>query len=153
MNFETFTTTGRGGRTITAAEQADVWEAYIQQDEYLRANPGRYAERGAVFLPMVYSADLSVTQDLFTSLGGKRNSLQLRLDVLNVTNLLNSDWGVGRRLTTNQPLIARGADAAGAARYRLRTVGSELIAPRTFERTAGIGDVYRMQLGLRYTFN
>jgi hypothetical protein len=154
MNFEPFSVgSGASARAITAAEQADVWEAYIQQDAYLRANRGRYAERGAVFLPMVYTADLSVTQDLFTSLGGKRNGLQLRLDILNVTNLLNSDWGVGRRVVTTQPLVARGADASGAARHRLRTVGTDLIAPRTFQRTAGITDVYRMQLGLRYTFN
>ena len=152
MNFETFTTTGTGGRTFTAAEQAAAWDAYIAQDSYLRAHRGEYAKRGAIFLPMVYRADLSATQELFTSLGGKRNTLEVRFDILNVTNLIDNDWGVGRRLVTTQPLIARGADASGAARYRLRNIGSDLITS-TYERTAGITDVYRMQLGLRYNFN
>lgn len=149
MNFEQFTASGR---TFTAAEQAAAWDAYIEQDDYLRENRGAYAERGALFLPMVYRADFSATQDLFTAIGGKRNSLQLRLDILNVTNLIDPDWGVGERLVTNQPLIARGADASGAARYRLRNLGTNLLS-QTYERTAGIDDVFRMQLGLRYTFN
>jgi hypothetical protein len=76
--------------------------------------------------------------------------------VLNVGNLLNEDWGVGQRVVTTQPLIARGADASGAARYELRSFvvdrQHQLLAPRTFERTAGLGDVYRFQLGVRYLF-
>jgi outer membrane receptor protein involved in Fe transport len=154
MNFETFTVgSGASARTFTAAQQADAWEAYIQQDEYLRANRGRYAERGAVFLPRVLRADLSVTQDVSRAFAGLRNAVQIRLDVLNVGNLLARDFGTGQRLVTNTPLIARGADANGAARYRLRNFGSQLLAPRTFERTAGLGDVYQFQLGVRYLFN
>ncbi|NDE61895.1 MAG: TonB-dependent receptor, partial [Cyclobacteriaceae bacterium] len=41
MNFQAYTVSGR---TFTAAEQADAWEAYIQQDKYLSANRGKYAE-------------------------------------------------------------------------------------------------------------
>lgn len=149
MNFEQFTSSGR---TFTAAEQAAAWEAFIQQDDYLKAHRGQYAERGAVFLPQVLRADLRVTQELFRDIVGRRNSLQLRLDILNVGNLINKNWGLGQRLVTNQPLIARGADANGAARYRLRNFGSSLIT-KTFQQTAGIGDVYRIQLGLRYSFN
>jgi hypothetical protein len=151
MNFETYSITSPSARTFTAQEQAQAWESFIQQDDYLREHRGRYAERGAVFLPMATRADLSVTQDLFRSFGGRRNTLQLRLDILNVGNLLNDDWGVGERLVTNTPLIARGADASGAARYRLRNLGASLVSSSR-ERTAGLGDVYRFQLGLRYLF-
>ena len=55
-------------RTFTAAEQAQAFEAYIQQDTYLREHRGEYAERGAVFLPLVHRIDLSITQDLFTNI-------------------------------------------------------------------------------------
>jgi hypothetical protein len=78
--------------------------------------------------------------------------VQFRVDFLNVGNLLNKDWGVGERLVTTQPLIARGADANGVALYRLRNIGSELIS-KTFEQTAGIDDVFRIQFSLRYIFN
>jgi len=149
MNFEVYTASGR---TFTAAEQATAWEAYINQDPYLSEHRGEYAERGAVFLPQHLRADLRITQELFKDLGGKRNSLQLRLDILNVGNLINKDWGLSKRLVSNTPLIARGADANGAARYRLRNIGPELIST-TYQQTASIFDVYRLQLGLRYNFN
>ncbi|MDP1569518.1 MAG: carboxypeptidase regulatory-like domain-containing protein [Vicinamibacterales bacterium] len=154
MNFQTFT---QGGRTFTAAEQAAAWNAYIAQDSYLSKNRGQYAERGAVFLPMVTRIDLSVSQDLFANIAGRRNSLQLRLDVLNFGNLLNSEWGVAQRLVNAQPLIvpttAQGgaADAQGRAQYRLRVVNNELMT-KSLEKTAFLTDVYRMMISLRYTF-
>ncbi len=154
MNFEQYTLpANQGGTTFTVAQQEAAWEAFIQQDDYLRSNRGSYVERGAVFLPIVYNTDLSVTQDLFTRVGGQKNTLQVRLDILNVANLLNNDWGTGYRFVQTQPLVARGADANGAARHRFRNVGQELLAPQSFERTAGLGDVWRMQLGFRYIFN
>ncbi|HWP82588.1 MAG TPA: carboxypeptidase regulatory-like domain-containing protein [Bacteroidota bacterium] len=149
MNFEQFTS---GTRTFTVAEQQAAWEAFIKQDPYLSKNRGKYAERGAVFTPMVYRADLSITQEVFTELLGGRNSLQLRADFLNITNLINKDWGVGQRFVTTSPLIARPPDAQGRILYRLRNIGTELIS-KTFEPSATISDVFRIQLGVRYSFN
>ncbi len=153
MNFQDYSVTV-GGQTVTftAQQQADAWEAYIQQDPYLSKNRGKYAERGAMFLPMVWRADLSLTQEIAGDLFGGRQGLQLRLDILNLTNLLNKDWGVGQILVTTQPLIARGADSQGRPLYRLRNIGDKLL-DRTFQQSATINDVYRIQLSLRYTFN
>jgi hypothetical protein len=155
MNFQPFT---QGSRTFSAAEQAAAWDAYIQQDSYLSSRRGQYAEKQGVLLPMVWRADFSITQDLFKNIGGKRHELSVRADILNVFNLLNSDWGVGQRMVNTQPLIvptaAQGgpADAQGRAQYRMRVVNNELMT-RTFENTAGVNDVYRVQFQLRYTFN
>ncbi|WP_111670936.1 TonB-dependent receptor [Algoriphagus litoralis] len=155
MNFQEFTS---GGRTFTAAEQAAAWEAYIQQDEYLSANRGKYAERGGALLPMVSRADFSFAQQLFTNISGKRNSLEFRVDILNVGNLLNKDWGVGETFNSTQPLIVPSnsqggpASANGATQYRLRNFGTNLIS-ETYRSTAGVSDVWRMQFGLRYIFN
>ncbi len=155
MNFQTYSA---GGVTYTAEQQAQAWDAYIEQDPYLSKNRGRYAERGGVFLPMAYRADLSLTQELFTGIAGRRNTLSLRADILNVGNLINKSWGQGQRLVNVQPLIvptsAQGgpADAQGRAQYRLRAVGGELMST-SFEPTAFQADVYRIQLGLVYNFN
>ena len=154
MNFQTFSASGR---TYTAADQAAAWDAYIAQDDYLSSRRGEYAERGAVFLPIVHRLDFSVQQDFFVNLKGRRHSFQLRADVLNFGNLLNEDWGVGQRLINAQPLIvptaAQGGtvDAQGRAQYRLRTINNELMT-RSLERTAGLGDVYRFQIMLMYRF-
>ena len=69
MNFVAFTA---ASRTFTAAEQAAAWDAYIAQDAYLSKHRGQYAERGAVFLPLVKRIDLSVSQDIFHVFGGQR---------------------------------------------------------------------------------
>ncbi len=149
MNFTSFSS---GGRTFTPAEQAAAWEAYIRQDRYLREHRGEYAERGAVFLPIVKRMDLSVQQELFTRLAGRRHAFQFRVDMLNFLNMLSSDWGVGQRMVHNQPLTNAAADAQGRVSYRLRVVNNELMS-KTFEPTAGLSDVWRLQFSLRYSFN
>ena len=137
---------------FTPAQQAAAWDAYIAQDPYLSAHRGEYAKRGAVFLPMETHMDLSVAQDIFRSLGGARHGLQFRVDLINFTNLLNSEWGVGKRLVDNRPLLPAGADSQGRAQYRMRVVNGALMS-NSYESTAGLGDVWQIRFGFRYTFN
>ncbi|MEZ5305772.1 MAG: carboxypeptidase regulatory-like domain-containing protein [Pyrinomonadaceae bacterium] len=149
MNFEQFTSSGT---TFTVAEQQAAWEAFIQQDPYLSKHRGEYAVRGAARLPFTTSVDFSVAQDLIAKLGSTKHTFQFRMDVLNFGNLLNHNWGVGQAFNSTTPLIARGADANGAARYRFRNFGSSLISG-SYRPTNGIGDVYQIQFGIRYIFN
>src|SRR4030095_5913919 len=72
MNFSAFTV---GTRTFTAAEQAAAFDAYINQDDYLSEHRGEYAKRNGAVMPMFNNMDLSLTQDVFRSLGGQRNAL------------------------------------------------------------------------------
>jgi len=139
-------------KTFTAADQASTWDAYITQDSYLKNKRGTYAERGAVFLPINFRTDVGLTQEIFQNVGGKRNTLSIRLDVLNIDNLLNNKWGAGKRLVSNTPLLPQGADANGALLYRLRNFGTNLLNT-SYQTTAGLSDVWRMQIGVRYTFN
>lgn len=150
MNFSQFTLAN--GTVFTAAQQAEAWNAYISQDKYLSKNRGKYAQRGAVFLPLVYRMDFSLVQDLFTNIAGRRNAFQVRLDVQNFSNLLNSDWGVGQRIAQLQPLTNPAADAQGRATYRLRVVNNQLLS-KSLETTTGSNDVYQFMLSFRYTFN
>ena len=158
MNFQTFTqTVGGVPRTYTAADQAAAWNALIEQDDYLKEHRGGYAQRGAVFLPLVKRLDFSASQDLFTTLKGRRHAVQFRVDFINFGNLLSSDWGVSQRLVSTSPLIvpsaAQGgaADAQGRVQYRLRLINNEYMT-RTLEQTADLNDVWRIQFMLRYTF-
>ncbi|MGE5246658.1 MAG: carboxypeptidase regulatory-like domain-containing protein [Betaproteobacteria bacterium] len=152
MNFVTFTS---GGKTFTADQQAAAFEAYIQQDAYLRNHRGQYAQRGAVFYPMVKRLDLSLMQDVFHNIGHHRHSGQIRLDITNFGNLLNHNWGAGQSIIQNRILTSPTVDSQGRLAYRLATVsgasGTQLIS-HTFQTTAGIRDVYVMMLSFRYTF-
>jgi hypothetical protein len=149
MNFQEYTASGK---TFTAAQQADAWEAYILQDKYLSANRGKYAERGAVIMPMISRADFTFAQQLFTNIKGKKNALEFRVDILNVGNLLNNDWGLGQTFNAIRPLTNPSVDANGVSRYRLAQLGGNLIS-ETYRPTANVNDVWRMQFGLRYIFN
>lgn len=156
MNFVSFTA---GGRTFTPAEQAAAFDAYIQQDEYLSKRRGQYAERNGAVMPIFKSADLSITQDVFRNIGGKKNAFQIRLDFLNFGNLLNSDWGVSQRpvaaINNNnqvQILTSPGVDAQGRPTYRMALANNQFIS-RTFQSSAQTSDVYQFMVSLRYQFN
>lgn len=155
MNFVAFTA---AGRTFTPAEQAAAWDAYISQDKYLSSRRGQYAERNGVFLPMIKRADMSITQELFRGQGGRRHALQFRADIQNIGNLINKNWGVGRRFVSAQPLIlataAQGGPltATGAPQYTMRAINGQLVST-SFEPSVLIGDVYQIQFSLKYTFH
>ncbi len=158
MNFATLTVGTAPGptQTFTPAQQVAAWEAYINQDPYLRQHRGEYAGRNAARRPWVYRADLSFSQAVGTSIAGRPNNLQVRLDILNFTNLLNKDWGIGQTIINNRPLASAGVDATGASLYRLATLGSApnaTLISKTYQKLATTNDVWRLQLGLRYMFN
>lgn len=153
MNFETYTVTvNNQSITFTADQQKEAWENFINKDPYLSKNRGKYAERNGAWLPMYHSVDFSIAQDIGVKAGNKRNSLQLRVDILNFTNFLNSNWGVGRRFTSTAPLINRGRDANGEHRYRLLQLQGRLI-DEPYQFTNLVRDVWRIQVGIRYNFN
>jgi hypothetical protein len=164
MNFQQFSLPN--GRVFTVDEQVAAFEAYIQQDDYLRSRRGQYAERGGAFLPMFNRMDLSIVQDVFRNIGGKRNAGQFRIDITNFGNLLNSDWGVSRRLVV-PTTAANGAqilatpstgltDAQGRPLYRLAVVNNQLVA-QSFQSNTSLStqnsDVYQVMFSFRYTFN
>jgi hypothetical protein len=156
MNFASFTA---GGRTFTPAEQATAFEAYIRQDPYLSKGRGQYAERNGLGYPMLRRLDVTISQDIFHNAGGQRNAFQIRADIVNLGNLLNSNWGVGASTVAAvntssqlQILTNPGVDAQGRATYRLATVNNALIT-KTFQSSALTSDVYQFMLSLRYSFN
>jgi len=149
MNFQQYTASGA---TFTVAQQVAAFERFIQQDRYLRNHRGGYMERGAILFPILTRMDVSVTQDVIRSIGGKANRLQFRLDILNFTNMFNSDWGRGYSFVSGSPLVPAGVDGTGTPVFRVRNIGNQLIS-RSFQRNTFTNDVWRMQLGARYTFN
>ncbi len=150
--FVRFSPTPADTAVWTPAEQVAAWEGFINQDPYLKNHRGEYAQRNAIFLPMVARADLSVSQDVSRNIGGKGNSLQIRLDIFNFSNLLSSNWGVSQGFVTTRPLTSSGVDAFGAPTYTLANVGHSLIS-HSFQKNVSTLDVWRMQLGVRYMFN
>jgi hypothetical protein len=106
-----------------------------------------------VFLPLLHKLDVSLTQDVFKDIKGKRNAGQFRIDIQNFGNMLNSNWGVGQRVIRNNILIPNTApDAQGRLSYRMQVVSNQLVS-KSFESTSGLVDVYQFMLSFRYSFN
>ena len=115
---------------------------------------------------MLKRMDLSLVQDVFKNIKGKRNAGQFRIDIPNFGNLLNHNWGVGQRLVVPvtaangaQILTNPTVDAQGRATYRLAVANGELVT-KSFQsntllssnQTSG-SDVYQFMLSFRYSFN
>lgn len=152
MVFQDYSITVSGNPvTFTAAQQASAFNSYIDQDKYLSTRRGQYAERNGVLMPWVKTLDLTFIQDFFVDVKGKRNTIQLRADIINFGNLLNNKWGVGDRIINSSPLELRSI-TAGVPTYRFSAVNGALLSS-TYGTSTRLGDVWQMQLGIRYIFN
>ena len=139
------------GRTVSVQEQWSRLDAFIQQDDYLSKHRGEIAERFGELNPWYNNVDLRVLQDVGLYTGAKKHSVQLSLDVLNVGNLLNSDWGVRKvaDVSATSPLrVVPNATGANGGPV-LNFTGPD----KTFIDDPDILSRWRVQLGLRYFFN
>jgi hypothetical protein len=132
---------------ITSAE--DQWQAldaFISQDDYLSERRGQYAERNGALSPWFTQLDFKLLQDFSLDVRGKKNTLQLSLDVLNLGNLINSNWGVRQIFANNRPIQAAGYDG-NTPQFQYFGSGT------SFRDNTDLTSRWRMQLGVRYIFN
>ena len=145
-----------GTKVYSEAEQQSAFDVFIAQDPYLSTRRGQYAERNALALPFLHRFDLSVAQDVFVKIKGKRNAFQIRADILNFGNMLNNKWGVSQRAGAPQLLNFVSRDANNVPFYRLATQrdasGTTYLAKDTYMFNSSVFDVWTAQLGIRYTF-
>lgn len=149
MKFENYSL---AGVTQTQAMQQAAFENYIQQDKYLSSRRGEYAERNGVLMPTVNRFDISAMVELFKNIGKNRHSVQIRADIFNVGNLLNSNSGVAYVVNNSSPLSFRAVDnTSGLPVFRMSAVNNSLNYS-TYRKGTSTADVWQMQLGIRYTF-
>jgi len=129
--------------------QWEALNAFIAQDDYLSANRGQIAERFGAVNPWFATLDVRVLQDVAFELGGAPQRLQLSLDVLNLPNLLNSNWGVRKvaRASATSPLELVEFDDDGEPVFNFVGPSS------TFTDDPNVLSRWRIQLGIKYLFN
>jgi hypothetical protein len=146
-----------GTKVYTEAEQQAAFWNFVNQDDYLKTRNGQYAERNGGLLPYLHRFDLSVAQDVFIKIGGKRNAFQIRADILNFGNMIDNKFGVSQRATAPQLLNFVSRDAVtNVPTFRLATQrltdGSTILARDTYQYNSSVFDVWSAQLGIRYIF-
>lgn len=143
---------------FTGDQQKAAFEQYINNNEYLSSRRGQYVERNALKLPWLTRFDLTFMQEVYIKIGKneKKNTLQLRADILNFSNLLNNKWGVGNQSTSVTPLTLATVGADGVPVYRMGTQtvnGQSVLLQDAFTKSINIDNVWQAQLGIRYIFN
>ncbi len=161
LRFVDITANVGGVTTVvySAAEQAIAFDKYIEQDEYLKSRRGKYAERNASILPWLHRFDVSVTQDFFLKISGKKQTFQFRADILNAGNLINSNWGVSQRASSQNILnVVQSPSSANnyipGVNLGIQTddFGRRYLAKDTFQQNSSVFDVWQAQFTLRYIF-
>jgi hypothetical protein len=167
----------QGGGTYTAAQQWNDLNTYIEQDSYLKTRRGEYAERNGGVRPWQNRFDFRFLQDVFTDLGSNRNTLQISVDIFNIGNLLNSNWGTVQAANRTGLLSFSGYDTQGRPNFTYPYLTNPsiitpavaatpttpaipaVIAPgvpltETFRKDTGaLTSRWQMQIGIRYIFN
>ncbi|RZK77624.1 MAG: TonB-dependent receptor [Pedobacter sp.] len=145
-------------RAYSAQEQADIFEAYIAQDSYLSKNRGKVAERNGGVSPWRNQFDFRLTQEVFKNFGKSKNSFQFTVDIFNVGNLLNRNWGNMNFVNNAQVLVPQnvtGTNAISATNrptFRVANASGDIVR-ESFGTSQTISSTYYMQFGVRYNFN
>ena len=134
--------------TFESADQRVAFNDYIMQHRALRENRGKYAERNCLIAPFEHHVDLHFAQDFYFSKHNSRK-VQITLDVMNLTNALNRDWGAVYFLDdwklSPVEVTALTDDGKGNKTPSYRFVGGEISKNDLLSR-------WSMQLGLRVVF-
>ncbi len=131
---------------------AAAFEAFIRQDDYLSSNRGEIAERFGALNPWFNNIDLRILQDFAINAGSRRHTFQVNLDILNVGNLISSDWGVrevASAAATSPLRLVRFEQEGNAQRPIFDFTGPS----ETFIDDPGLNSRWQVQLGIKYLFN
>lgn len=147
---------------FSVEDQRAAFDAYAAAnglDEYR----GDYLPRNAFLFPWFHKIDLRWTQDIFRNIGGQQNKVQFTVDIVNVANLLNRNWGIWKVFNNMQNVLTR-ASATGADGVPGLQMNSiietnpvtgvqEAVLPTTpFQNQSNFNNTWQAQIGLRYTF-
>jgi hypothetical protein len=145
---------------MSVVDQQQAFWTYLNNNEYLKAHKGEYAERYGHVQPWIHRFDAKFLQDIFTTFGTDRKyTVQFSVDLLNAGNLINDSWGTYtyNPLTSFEnvrPLtvLTRGT-ATTAPVYRLNATSlADFTAKTTLSKSIGTGSTWGCLLGLRLIF-
>ena len=147
---------GSGKFRFVSEDDKQRFMDYVHQDSYLKKHQGEYAEAYSVYSPWVHRIDFSYKHDFKLNIGKTKHTLQLSLDVKNLTNLFKSSWGVMKYLNPAIGSEARilkyeGYDADGYATFS--TPASIHGNTETWVPNHAIGQCWYASVGVKYMFN
>lgn len=131
------------GSTLTEDMQRQLMKYWVGNDSYMKNHRGQYYKRYADNLAFEHHFDVHLAQKFSFKVDGQINSLELSLDIINLGNLLNKDWGHTY------------GDGFGAYFSPVNYQGAGVYQFTGGYGTRNYSDYYsrwRGQIGLKYTF-
>lgn len=138
--------------TYTADMQRDDFWTYINQDSYLKNRKGKYAERGGAVMPWHHQLDFKLDQNFYLMVDGKKNTLQFGVDITNLPNLLNSDWGLYKTVNNYALLKNSYNSKTNTSSFQYQKDGNERLTS-TYSKYTSFNSTYSIQFSIRYIFN
>jgi uncharacterized protein (UPF0333 family) len=158
IQLEQSATTSTG--VVDPRTPAQIWAQlnnFINQDPYLSKHRGEVAQRNAAINPWFKRMDMNITQDLYiTTKSKERHTLRFTLDIYNVGNLLNKNWGIYKSASTLSPLKYDKMAADGKTPiFSMPYADANNLIPYTssFRDNTSTWSRWQMQFGIRYLFN
>ncbi len=165
---------------VPVAEQWTALDNFIKDEASLKDRRGQFAERNGAVAPWNHRFDLRLMQNIRYNSGAddKKHTLQFTLDIINVGNLLNKNWGVIPTSVTNPIVAQRFNDITGNVVYNVNPTNTAVTATSIITDAAGapvlkaglpqvktanaeivrnrdivtLSSVWQMQFGVRYIF-
>ena len=81
------------GMPFVSDDNRAAFESFIENDKYLSKHRGEYSKRGAIVAPWQSRFNFKFAQDINFQVAGKTNTIQVGVDINNIANLLNPNWG------------------------------------------------------------
>lgn len=89
---------------FSSEDNKKAYAAFIEGDRFLSKHRGEYMKRGAIAAPFLNRINFRIAQDFYFNISGRQHTLELSADINNVGNMLNSDWGVNKSISTTSIL-------------------------------------------------
>ena len=138
-----------------AVNSAAAYDAFVAQDKYLRSHKGQYAEAYAARAPWVNRFDFRWAHNFKFNTGNQVHNFQLSMDVLNIGNMFNSEWGVyqNNSISNNGRILKyEGVNGANEPTFSLVKVNGDYVS-QSYDYVVNSGQCWQIQFGLRYFFN
>jgi TonB dependent receptor len=163
IQFATTTFTDpKGNRvSVTAADQAAAFQQLLDASDCLSSQKGQLLKRNSCAQPWSNQFDMNIRQSL-PEIRGQRVAIQL--DVFNLGNLLNKDWGKQRvtpqSSNSNVPLITHVGmtstdpkTAVPIVQYNVFTFDPDRTGhPKEYQPGTFASNYWRTQVSIRYSF-
>jgi hypothetical protein len=138
---------------VSEEDRVAFWK-FVDQDDYLRNHKGEYAEAFGVRAPWLHRFDFKFAHDIDLKIGNTKHKLQLSCDIMNIGNLLNSEWGVSKSMApcNNGQFLKVAKIEKGVPYFEMKKVNGEYIS-KTWEPYRSYSNCWSLQVGLKYFFN